>query len=386
MNQSRSIYLDYNATAPVKPAVAAVIARTLETGGNPSSVHASGRAARLVVEHAREQVAGLLGASASDVIFTSGGTEANNLCLRSLHTAGRKLFVSAVEHPSVLATAAELDATVIPVDQDGVVPVDTLASLLEEEAAGQGRPALVSVMAANNETGVVQPLRALTDVAHRYGALFHTDAVQAIGKISFDMKGLGVDLATVSAHKIGAAAGAGALITSPDVGKMQGILTGGGQEKGLRPGTENLSGIAGFGAAAELAHEDLARSGEITALRDDLERLILEQAPQTQIFGARADRIGNTSCLAMSGVESEVQVMTLDLEGIAVSAGSACSSGKVASSPVLLAMGVTEAEAGNALRVSLGWATERKDIEEFVKAWAALSERLGTKSEELTAA
>ena len=386
MNQQRLIYLDYNATAPVKPAVAKAVAQALVTGGNPSSVHATGRAARMVVEQAREQVANLVGAAVGDVIFTSGGTEANNLCLRTFYNAGRKLLVSATEHPSVLTTALALDVTIIPVDHNGLVQVDTLDALLKTETAGEGQPLLVSIMTANNETGVVQPINELAAIAHRYGALLHTDSVQAIGKISFDMKVLGADLVTVSAHKMGGPAGSGALITSPAVGKMKGLQTGGGQEKGLRPGTENLSGIAGFGMAADLCNEDLSRGAEIAALRDDLERQIQEVAPETIFFGAETIRVGNTSCIAMPGVDSEVQVMALDLDGIAVSAGAACSSGKVAASPVLLAMGVKGSVAASAIRVSLGWGTVKEDIDKFVAAWTALYERLGQKSVELSAA
>jgi cysteine desulfurase len=386
VNQPRPIYLDYNATAPVKPAVADVVAEALLTGGNPSSVHGSGRAARMVVEKAREQVANLVGAAAGDVIFTSGGTEANNLCLRTFHKAGRKLLVSAVEHPSIMTTALELDATIIPVDHNGQVQAGALETLLKAEANGDGQPVLVSIMTANNETGVVQPIRELAEVAHQSGALLHTDAVQAGGKIPFDMKVLGADLVTISAHKIAGPAGSGALITGSTVGKMKGVQTGGGQEKGLRPGTENLSGIAGFGMAAELAQEDLSSGAEIAAMRDDLERRIKEFAPKTTFFGAESARISNTSCFAMPGVDSEVQVMTLDLEGIAISAGAACSSGKVTASPILLAMGATETEAASAIRVSLGWGTVKEDIEKFVAAWTSLYARLGQKSEELSAA
>ena len=384
MSQSRTIYLDYNATAPVKPAVVDAVAQALATGGNPSSVHATGRNARIAVENAREKVASLLGASAGDVIFTSGGTEANNLCLRSFHEAGRKLLVSAVEHPSVMTTALALGATIVPVDQNGVVQPDSLAGLLEAE--GKEQSVLVSVMAANNETGVLQPIQELAEIAHQYGALMHTDAVQVAGKIPFDMNELNVDLATVSAHKTSGPAGTGALVTSAGVGKMQGFQTGGGQEKGLRPGTENLAGIAGFGVAAELAADDLARGTEIEVLRDSLEQQIVDFAPDVRIFGADTARVGNTSCFAMPGVDSEVQVMSFDLEGIAVSAGAACSSGKVSASPVLLAMGVDETAASSAIRVSLGWGTTQDDIDEFVAAWKALYGRLGQKSEELTAA
>ena len=373
-------YLDHNATSPVRPEVTEAMVRALETGGNPSSVHAAGRAAREMVEKARDQVAALCGCGTSDVTFTSGGTEANNLCLRSMHAAGYRLFVSATEHPSVMETALELDATIIPVDEQGVVLAEALDALLANSDGKQ----LVSVMAANNETGALQDIGSLAKTAKKHGALFHTDAVQAIGKISFNMRYLSVDLVTVSAHKIGGPAGVGALVINPSVGIMKGIVTGGGQEKGLRPGTENLAGIAGFGAAADAANTGLQDQDRIRALRDKLEQQILDIAPQTQIFGNKADRIGNTSCFAMSGVESDVQVMSLDLEGIAVSAGAACSSGKVAASPVLLAMGIEKDIAGSALRVSLGWNTTEEEVSHFVEAWKGLYERLADKTQTAT--
>ena len=385
MSRTSAIYLDYNATAPVRPAVVAAVARALETGGNPSSVHAVGRVARNMVEEAREKVAALIGASPGDVVFTSGGTEANNLCLRALQAKGYKLLVSAVEHPSVMETAMALGGAVIPVDQNGIVTPEALAATLDAQTT-KGQPVLVSVMTANNETGVIQPVQALAATAHENGALFHTDAVQAAGKISFDNNDINADLVTLSGHKAGAGAGVGALVITPAVGKLTGIVTGGGQEKSLRPGTENLSGIVGFGVAAELALAEVSDAGQVRHLRDDLEGRISKIAGDAVIFGSAADRVNNTCCVAMPGVDSEVQVMAFDLEGIAVSAGAACSSGKVSASPVLLAMGVAQELAASAIRISLGQGTTQSDIDGFVESWSGMYRRLGSRNKELSAA
>ncbi|MCH8835517.1 MAG: cysteine desulfurase, partial [Proteobacteria bacterium] len=325
-----------------------------------------GRAVRRAVEDAREAVAALVGAAPADVVFTSGGTEANNLALRG---AGReRILVSAVEHESVLMAGA--GAALIPVDSDGVVDLDALDSLL----AGEGTPALVSVMLANNETGVVQPVAGIAEVARRFGALVHCDAVQAAGKIPVDMGALGVDMVSLSAHKIGGPAGIGALVVADSV-PLSPIVFGGGQERGRRMGTENFSGIAGFGAAAREAGKGVDGFAELGRLRDALERRILAVSPGTRIFGAGAGRLPNTSCLTMPGMASETQVMALDLAGVAVSAGSACSSGKVQASHVLAAMNADAAQAASAIRASLGWNSTAQDVDRFVDAWTALHVR-----------
>jgi len=364
-------YFDYNATAPVKPGVAAAIADALAVGGNPSSVHRNGRLAHAVIEGARDQVAGLVGAASQDVIFTSGGSEANNFALHALVTAGRRLIVSAIEHPSVLAAADRLGATRLAVNADGVVDLAELERLLAADA----RPALVSIMLANNETGVIQPVAEAAGIAHKYNALLHVDAVQAAGRLAIDIKELGVDLMSLSAHKLGGAMGAGALIVTPHVGKITGLMQGGGQERGLRPGTENVPGIVGFGVAAELAAEDLAGADEIKAMRDDIEAH-LTKAGGCVIAGGIA-RLNNTTCITMPGVASETQVMALDLAGVAVSAGAACSSGKVVRSHVLSEMGLAPDEADSAIRISLGWQTSASDIERLKVAWTEIHGRLG---------
>ncbi|MSP51576.1 MAG: cysteine desulfurase [Alphaproteobacteria bacterium] len=367
---NRIAYLDYNATAPVRPEVVAVIAEALEYGGNPSSVHAAGRVARRAVEDARERIAALVGASPADVIFTSGGTEANNLALGG--NVGRRLIVSAVEHGSVLGAAFLLDphTEVVPVDSSGVIDLGAL----ERALATNDRPAVVALMLANNETGAIQPVAEAASIAHRFDALLHCDAVQPFGKIPLAMPDLGADLLSLSAHKMGGPQGVGALVKRPSVA-IKARAIGGGQERGWRAGTENVAGIVGFARAAELALADLDRMAEIGRLRDALEARLRAVTPRATVFGAGAERLPNTSCLSMPDVGSETQVIALDLAGVAVSAGAACSSGKVARSHVLQAMGLADAEASSAIRVSLGWRSTSDDIDRFVGAWTALYAR-----------
>jgi len=363
---ARTTYLDWNATAPVLPEVAAAVADALARCGNASSVHRWGRAARQAVERAREAVAALAGAAAEDVIFTSGGSEANLLALRGL--AGRRLIVSAIEHDSVRAAAPE--AALLPVQADGRADLDALARLL----ALDPRPALVSLMLANNETGAIQDVAEAARIAHEHGALLHTDAVQAAGRISLDMRVLGADLVTLSAHKIGGPQGVGALIASPDLPLVP-VIVGGGQERGRRAGTENVPGIVGFGVAAESAARHVADQNRLASLRDLAESRLQAIAPEAPIFAGAVPRLANTLCVAMPGVPAATQVMALDLAGVMVSAGAACSSGKLRRSPVLTAMGVPEAIADCAIRISLGWSTSAADIDHLVEAWGALYAR-----------
>jgi cysteine desulfurase len=358
-------YLDHNATAPVKPAVRAAVVQALELAGNPSSVHRHGLLARRAVERARQQVAALVGGAAERVVFTSGATEANHLAL--LGVPGRRRLASAVEHDSVLALSTP--AAQIPVDRDGVVHLAALERLLQTD-----RPAMVSVMLANNETGVIQPVAEIAALAHRHGALLHCDAAQGPGRLAIDMRALGVDLLTLSAHKFGGPQGVGALVLGDGV-EVAALQHGGGQEFGRRAGTENVPGIVGFGVAAELALADLACADEIAALRDELERRALRGLPAAMVCGGGAPRLVNTSCLAMPGLSAETQVIGLDLAGVAVSAGAACSSGKVKPSKVLAAMGVEPSLARCAIRVSLGPATEAREIDRFTAAWFGLFSR-----------
>ena len=364
------VYLDYNATAPVRPEAAAAVAEALAAAGNPSSVHGFGRRARKRVEDAREQVAALIGAAPADIVFTSGGTEANALALAG--AGRRRILASAIEHDSVLAAAAALDPETprIPVARSGVVDLDALVRLLD----GQGGATLVSVMLANNETGVIQPVAEIARRAHAAGALVHCDAIQAAGKIPVDVPALGADLVSLSAHKLGGPQGVGALYVAEGIA-LAPLLRGGGQERGRRAGTENVPGIAGFGAAAAAAQSGLAESARIAALRASLEAAVLARPNRASIAGADSSRLPNTSCIVLPGVPSETQVMALDLAGVAVSAGSACSSGKVKASHVLAAMGFAPEEAGAAIRVSLGWSSTRADVERFVEAWGAVAAR-----------
>ncbi|WP_316977931.1 cysteine desulfurase family protein [Shumkonia mesophila] len=364
------VYLDHNATTPVRPEAAEAVAAALSTVGNPSSVHAFGRAARRLLEEAREAVAALAGAPAAGVVFTGCGTEANTLAL--LGCSRPAVVVSAVEHDSVIGAAPS--AAVVPVDVDGLVDLDHLATML----VGIGELAVVSVMLANNETGVIQPVARVAEIARRHGALVHCDAVQAAGRLPLDMKSLGVHMMTLSAHKIGGPQGIGALLVEEGV-SIEPLLRGGGQEGRRRAGTQNLPGAAGFGAAARVAMAQLAAGGVPAAWRDRLEAALKGVEPDLRIFGEGAPRLANTSCLAAPGMPSETQVMALDLAGIAVSAGAACSSGKVGPSRVLTAMGGGEL-ANAAIRVSFGWTSRDADVDAFVAAWTALRARIRGRS------
>jgi cysteine desulfurase len=377
MNQR--FYLDYNATAPLRPEVRDAIAAALSLHGNPSSVHAEGRAARSAIEAAREKVAALAGARAQDVIFTSGGTEANALALAAQSGQAWHCYLSAVEHPSVLSGGRfyRETTTIFPVDANGVADLKILANELEKHHLGGWR-VLVSLMAANNETGAIQPVAETSKIVHSAGGLLHTDAVQAAGRIELDMTTLGADMLSLSAHKIGGPKGVGALVLGAGA-SVEPLIKGGGQERRRRAGTENVAGIVGFGVAAELAAGDLAKVVALAALRDELEKGVRVIAPDAVVVAAGVARLPNTSCIAVPGIKAETLVIGLDLAGVAVSSGSACSSGKVEASHVLSAMGVSEEIAQGAIRVSLGFATERADIENFLKAFAELVKRLRPK-------
>jgi cysteine desulfurase len=359
-------YLDWNATAPLRPQAAAVMSAMLARCGNPSSVHRWGRAARQAIEQAHSAVAALLGVPSEGVVFVSGGTEANHLALLG---AGREhVLVSAVEHDSVLRAVPK--AELVPVDHDGVVVLDTLDRLLAADA----RPALVSVMLANNETGVVQPVGAIGAIARKHGALFHCDAVQAAGKIALDAHTIGADFVTLSAHKLGGPPGIGALVVTREL-ELTPLLHGGGQERGRRAGTENVTGIAGFAAAAVAAAEEIAVYDRVRALRDALEAGVATVTSEAVVLGAAAPRLPNTAAIAMPGVAAETQVIALDLDGVMVGAGAACSSGKVGPSHVLEAMGVGPDLVGSTIRVSLGWDSSEADVDHFLRAWTRLYRR-----------
>ncbi|MCJ2079679.1 cysteine desulfurase family protein [Methylobacterium sp. J-090] len=370
-------YLDHNATSPVRPEVAAAVARALALSGNPSSVHAEGRAARAALEHARAQVGRLVGAGRGRVVFTSGGTEAANAVLsgalrRAGEAAPTRLIIGATEHPCVAAghrfPAEGVD--VIPVDASGVIDRVALAERLDRH---RGEGVLVSVHAANNETGVIQPLSDIVALARGHGrALVHSDAVQAVGKIPLDFAALGLDALTLSGHKFAAPRGVGAVVLAAGVTLEPAFLRGGGQEGRLRAGTENLPGLVGMGVAAEMA--GLGESREV--LRDAMEAGLRALAPDLVVFGEGAPRLPNTLSFSIPGLDAPTAVMRLDLSGIAVSSGSACASGKVARSPVLAAMGVSPDLAAGALRVSLGWNSTESDGTRCLAACERLVETL----------
>ncbi len=341
----------------------------MKEGGNPSSVHASGRKARNRVENARRQVAKLAGSKPQEVIFTSGGTEANNMVLNGF--PDRMLIISAGEHDSLRVVD---HAEIVPLNTNGQIDQVALRSVLE----ACEKPVIVSVMFANNETGVLQEISAIADLVHEFGGLLHTDAIQALGKIEVNFKELGADMMSLSSHKVGGPQGMGALIVKDGV-VIKTLQKGGGQEQGRRGGTENVAGIAGFGLATELAGEELDNYAKLADLRNQMEQQITEVS-NIEIFGHQAGRLPNTSCLRMPGVPSELQVMTFDLNGFAVSAGSACSSGKVKASHVLTAMGYDDTKASQSLRVSMGRNTTKEDVDRFVLAWKNLYERKGASS------
>jgi cysteine desulfurase len=372
------VYLDWNATTPLRPEAKRAMTAAWEVAGNPSSVHAEGRQARRLVEDARAAISAAVGARPQDVVFTSGGTEANVLALtpglrRGTGEPVRRLLVSAIEHTSVLSGgrfAPEAIGT-IRVTGSGMIDVDHLRGRLAD-----GQPALVSVMLANNETGALQPVGEVADIVHEAGGLLHVDAIQAFGKIPFNIKLMKADLVTLSAHKIGGPKGVGALVLAEEAQGLEPLLHGGGQELGRRAGTENVAGISAFGVAVAAAMaalpEDAAR---LQGLRERLEKG-LQQTPGMVVFSEDVPRLPNTTLFTVPGVKAETAVIGFDLGGIAVSSGSACSSGKVQPSHVLAAMGVGRELAQGAVRLSLGWSTSEADIDLALQAWRKLADAL----------
>jgi cysteine desulfurase len=365
------IYFDHNATTPVDPVVLEAVTRTLrDEFGNPSSVHHFGQRAKAVLDDARTAVARLVGGEPSEVVFTSGGTEADNFAIRgaaeALEPTGRRhLIASSIEHEAVLVTLKALarrgwKTTLLPVDTSGIVSPDALRAAMTDDTA------LVSIMHANNEIGTVQPIRELAGIAHERGALFHTDAVQTAGKIPVNVRALDVDLAAVSAHKFYGPKGAGALWIRRGT-RLNAILTGGKHERSRRAGTENVAGIAGLGVAAELAVKKLdAEAARLGALRDRLEAAVLERIPGTAVNGAREPRVPNTTNISFEGIEAESLLIALDLEGFAVSTGSACSSGTLEPSHVLRAMGFPPHRTQNSIRISLGARNTDAEVDAFL--------------------
>ncbi len=356
-----SIYLDYNATAPVRPEAAKAVADALKAGGNPSSVHASGRGARQTVELARGKVAALVGAVPGSVTFTSGGTEATALAIESARAAGfERIIVSAGEHDAVRenARASGLPIDPMPLDENGVADLGWLKANL-------GGKTLVCLMLANNETGVIQPVAEAAKIVREHDGWLHVDAVQAAGKIAIDFSELGADTMALAAHKFGGPQGIGALVAGPRA-TLSRRQHGGGQERGRRAGTENVPGIAGFGEAAEIALQELPELAEQATWRDELAKRVKEAG--AVVLGEKAVRMPQTLCFAADGFGSELQVMSLDLAGVMVSAGSACSSGKVKASHVIEAMGRPDL-APYAVRVSGGWASTAEDWRRCGDVW-----------------
>ncbi|WP_052046073.1 cysteine desulfurase family protein [Candidatus Paracaedibacter symbiosus] len=354
------IYLDHNATTPLCWQAKQAMLEILDVCGNASSTHNDGRRVRQYVEKARAKVADYFAVTPAQVVFTSGATEANNLVLKGFNGP---VITSAIEHDSVLK--ARNDLTICPVTAEGIIDLEALETELQQVT----RPCLVSVMAANNETGVMQPLQEIVGLCRKYQALMHSDAVQVVGKIDFDWQQLGLDYISLSAHKIGGPQGVGALVVNPNRA-LRPQITGGGQERYFRAGTENVLGIVGLGAAIEACrHNDWI---EVASLRQDLEASLRANFKDIAIFGAQVPRLPNTVNLTMPGVVNTVQVMHFDLNSISLSAGSACSSGKVKPSHVLQAMGVDGKDIDNSIRISLGLQTTQVEIQHFIETWENL--------------
>ena len=368
------VYLDWNATTPLRPQARDAMAAAWELAGNPSSVHAEGRQARKLVEDARARVASAIGASPRNVVFTSGGTEANALALtpglrRGSTPSAERLVVSAIEHASVLAGGRFLPEVIetVGVMRSGLVDLDCLREMLSDRP-----PALVSLMLANNETGALQPVKEASEIVHAAGGLLHVDAIQAFGKIPLDINSMGADLVTLSAHKIGGPKGVGAVVLAEGLLGFEPLVRGGGQELGRRAGTENVAGIAGFGAAVLAAMTSLDSSViRLESLRNRLESG-LHDTPEMIIFADAVPRLPNTTLFTVPGLKAETAVIGFDLAGVAVSSGSACSSGKVQPSHVLEAMGFGPKLAQGAVRLSLGWSTSEADVDRCLEAWRKL--------------
>ncbi len=356
-------YLDNNATTPLRPEAKGAMLCAMDAPGNPSSVHGFGQAQRRIVEDAREHVAALAACAPANVIFTSGGSEANNTLLHGI--AANNIVTTSVEHASVLDAVP--NAMIVPVDADGVIDLNAL----REVVSGLDGRTLLSVMAANNETGVIQPIQAVAEIVREFDAKLHVDAIQAAGKIDLAPIVRVSDAISLSAHKLGGPQGIGAIIVRDGV-PFEPLVKGGGQERRRRAGTENVIGIAGFGGAAEAA---LAEFDDFQALADMRDGIEIALAGDAVFYGQGVSRLANTSCIGMRGVSAETQVMAFDLAGIAISAGSACSSGKVEPSHVLRAMGLSDEDAGQTIRMSLGWANDPSDVGAFIDAWRALRAR-----------
>jgi cysteine desulfurase len=372
------IYADYNATAPLRPEAREAMIAAMDVGANPSSVHGPGRAARKLLETARAQVGVAIGGRAQDIVFTSGGTEANALALHGVVAQLERkctLLVSAIEHEAVVKNAgyAGVGVETAYVTPLGTLDLDWLRERLGKWDHARDGPPILAIMLANNETGVIQPVAEAAAMVREAGGLTHCDAVQGLGKIMVNVGLLGVDYLALSAHKVGGPQGVGALWVRSGA-PLKPVLFGGGQERSLRSGTENLSGIAGFGAAAEAGMRDMGKLQELSAARDAMEARLVSEAGVT-VFGKGTERLAQTSNFAIAGFRAETQVMAMDLGGVAVSSGAACSSGKVKRSLVLAAMGADDALAESAVRLSFGWDSKPEDFERVAEAWLDAARR-----------
>jgi cysteine desulfurase len=374
MTPARRIYADYNATAPLRPEAKAAMAEALDLTGNPSSVHTEGRKSRTLIEAARETVAAAIGACRDDVAFTGGGTEAVGAPLRGAFLRGHVgLLISPIEHDAGESHASGDDEDTWFVAGDGVVDLDSLKSDVAKTVRLGLRP-LVSLMLVNNETGVIQPVAEAAEIVHAAGGLIHCDAIQALGKIDVSIIDLDVDYLSLSAHKIGGPHGVGAFYVKPGA-PFSAVQTGGGQEFGRRAGTENVAGVVGFGAAVEAGLDGIASYHALGPHRDRMEARLKAVAPTLQVHGATAPRVAGVSCFGVEGLPSETQIMGLDLAGFALSAGSACSSGKVKPSRVLTAMGLSDTAARSSVRASFGWASQAEDFDALADAWVRMAAR-----------
>ncbi|MEI8320676.1 MAG: cysteine desulfurase family protein [Alphaproteobacteria bacterium] len=362
MNLQNYIYLDHNATAPLRPQVMSAMTAAMSLPLNASSLHGLGQYAKKIAAKARQNLADFIQCSADELIFTSGGTESNNMILNQ---DWDHVFVLATEHDSILKAVSV--AQMIPVDDQGIIQLDWLEEALQ--VLPEKSKTLVCVQYANNETGVLQPIEKVVALAHTYNALVHTDAVQCFGKIPLSFKDLGIDFMSISAHKVGGPQGVGALIARASL-TLESFLKGGGQEKNRRAGTENIAAIAGFGALPELI--DLKHSESLALWHHTLEKSLQEFAPNSTVVGSAVKRLPNTTCLVMPNVKNAIQLIHFDLKGIAVNTGSACSSGTLKPSRVLKAMNLPESVYNNAIRVSSGWNTKQEDLLKFCEDWKML--------------
>ena len=364
MTDKGIIYLDYNATAPIRPEVIEVMVEIMEEGGNPSSIHSAGRKAKSRMEQARLTISEIIKCRSQMIVFTSGGTEANNMAV--LSSGCTRLITTSAEHDSIRSASSRFNGEVdiLPVDKDGLIDLSQLEILLTKG----GDNTLVSILYANNETGVVQDINNISTAVHAAGALLHIDAIQALAKVPIDFMGMGVDMMSLSSHKIGGPQGVGALVALEKL-PVKSFVMGGGQEIGRRGGTENIAGIVGFASAVSMVPTSLLKMKELEIWRDEMEENILKHCPQAMFLGKNAVRLPNISTIYMPNVTNETQVMNFDLDKICISSGSACSSGKVKASHVTLAMNYDEKIATSTIRMSMGWRSIKTDVEAFLKSW-----------------